>query len=81
LVHSGATCLWSSATTGAVTNSTALAAGDLAINGFAIAQLHQMASHMKMLLRAACQKQMRINASSSLTGVTAKALETTKLTH
>jgi flagellin len=61
---------------GAVT-TTAIAAGDLSINGFAIAPSVSDGLSTASSNASAIAKANSINASSSLTGVTAKALATT----
>ena len=61
---------------GAVT-TTAIAAGDLSINGFAIAPSVSDGLSTASSNASAIAKANAINASSSLTGVTAKALATT----
>ena len=62
---------------GAVTSS-ALAAGDLSINGFSIAPSTSDGVSTASSDASAIAKANSINASSSLTGITAKALATTK---
>jgi flagellin len=62
---------------GAVT-SNALAAGDLSINGFSIAPSTSDGVSTASSDASAIAKANSINASSSLTGITAKALATTK---
>jgi len=67
----------STAATGFVTNSTALKAGDLAINGYAISATSTDGISIEQSSGSAIAKANAINASTSLTGVTAKALATT----
>ena len=78
LGSSGTPVTGSTATTGFVTNSTALGAGDLAINGFAISATISDGVSVDAASGSGLAKANAINASSSLTGVTAKALETSK---
>jgi len=68
----------STAASGFVTDSTALKAGDLAINGFAISATDSDGVSIDESRGSAIAKANAINASSSLTGVTAKALQTEK---
>jgi len=68
----------STAASGFVTNSTVLKAGDLAINGFAISATDSDGVSIDESRGSAIAKANAINASSSLTGVTAKALQTEK---
>ena len=63
----------SASSTSAVTTSTVLAAGDLSINGFAISASVTDNTSFKYSSSSAISKAAAINASSSLTGVTAKA--------
>ena len=63
--------------TAAVTTG-AIAAGDLSINGFAIAPTTSDGVSTSKADASAISKANAINASSSLTGITAKALATTK---
>lgn len=63
----------SAVSTSAVTTSTVLAAGDLSINGFAISASVTDSTSFKNSSASAIAKAAAINASSSLTGVTAKA--------
>ena len=63
----------SASSTSAVTTSTVLAAGDLSINGFAISASVTDNTSFKNSSASAISKAAAINASSSLTGVTAKA--------
>jgi flagellin len=63
----------SASSTSAVTTSTVLAAGDLSINGFAISASVTDNTSFKNSSASAVSKAAAINASSSLTGVTAKA--------
>jgi len=67
----------STAAAGFSTNSTALSAGDLAINGFAISATSSDGISNTSSNGSAIAKANAINASTSLTGVTAKALATT----
>ena len=69
----GATTGTSSFTTAAVVGSTALAAGDLAIKGFAISATSSDNVSYKNADGSAIAKANAINASTSLTGVSAKA--------
>jgi flagellin len=78
LGSSGAPVSGSTATTGFVTNTNALGAGDLAINGFAISSTISDGVSYDAASGSGLSKANAINASSSLTGVTAKALETSK---
>jgi len=74
----GATTGTSSATVASGVTSTALAAGDLAINGFAISATSTDGVSSASSESSAIAKANSINASSSLTGVTAKAEATTQ---
>jgi flagellin len=74
----GATTGTSSATVASGVTSTALAAGDLAINGFAISATSTDGVSSAYSETSAIAKANSINASSSLTGVTAKAEATTQ---
>jgi len=66
----------STAAAGFSTNDTALKAGDLAINGFAISATSSDGLSITSSSGSAIAKANAINASTSLTGVTAKALAT-----
>jgi flagellin len=74
----GATTGTSSAAIASGVTSGALAAGDLAINGFAIAATSTDGVSSAFSETSAIAKANSINASSSLTGVTAKAEATTQ---
>jgi len=68
----------SSVSGSAVVTTGAIAAGDISINGFAIAPTTSDGVSTSKADGSAIAKANSINASSSLTGITAKALETTK---
>ena len=67
----------STSAAGFVTNSTELKAGDLAINGYAISATSSDGVSIALSNASGIAKANAINASTSLTGVTAKALATT----
>jgi len=73
----GATTGTSTVTSASVVNSTALKSGDLAIKGFAISATSSDGVSYKNADASAIAKANAINASSSLTGVTAAAGSTT----
>jgi len=66
----------STAASGFVTNSIALKSGDLAINGYAISATSTDGISIENSSGSAIAKANAINASTSLTGVTAKAIAT-----
>jgi flagellin len=67
----------STAASGFVTTTASLKAGDLAINGFAIGATSSDGVSIELSTASGISKANAINASTSLTGVTAKALATT----